>query len=252
MGLFDKMKAANMSLGDVESPDFPCCKIITKNNVPTIVAAAINMKVEDYPIYNENVVEFWIAGVGSTRTKYFILFKDGKRAVITQTIKTEKERKEQRGIRKFLAMAPIERFIYIKMPKTNATCSEEPIQSTQANKTVIEQEMTTQSVTKFDPVEQATSPQEIDNQKTEESKTTIAGDKKHEEKASIAKTKPTKKRINGIVVFVCDYYVRDENDKLVSIKSGDEAIIVKKNDDGSYAVKYKGVVLPSVPNMVLE
>lgn len=110
MSFLDKMKAANgFSLGRVESPDFPACALISKNNQLYITGASLNTKVDDYLVEDKNVVEFRIIGGGGNWAKYYILFKDGKSAVITQTITTEKRQRETS-----IRMAPIERFLKIK------------------------------------------------------------------------------------------------------------------------------------------
>ena len=110
MGFFDKLKAANgMSLGKVESPDFPCCSIIIKNGTPVIIDAAMNGNVEDYYIEEENVAEFSILAGGGTWVKYYIEFVDGKSAVVTQTVQDEIR---ERG--SHIKMSPLERYIRIK------------------------------------------------------------------------------------------------------------------------------------------
>ena len=131
MGFFDKMKAANgINLGNVESPDFPCCVIVPRKGVPVIISGALNIKMTDYPIENKNVEEFYLIGCGANWAKYYIRFKDGKSAIITQPVIMEK------GGAK---MASIERFVKVKMPKTNVGGGGTLVQSAPTKKASVEQ-----------------------------------------------------------------------------------------------------------------
>ena len=87
MGFLDMMKAANgMNLGDVESPDFPCGKIVIQSGVPVIINGAMGSGFDDYPIKQSNIKIFKLIGCGGTWAKYLIVFNDGKSAYITQDV----------------------------------------------------------------------------------------------------------------------------------------------------------------------
>ena len=134
MGFFDKMKAANgLSLGAVESPDFPACKILVKNGVPVIISGALNGPNIDYPIYQRNIRVFKVLGCGGDWVKYYILFKDGKCGVITSDVISEAKRREiaqgrQRGNGAFgtgITAAPLERYLKLVDPGQSSVPLEE-------------------------------------------------------------------------------------------------------------------------------
>ena len=54
MSFKDKMLAANgFNVGRIESPDFPCGKIIVKNDQLVIINAAMGKGFDDYEIHQE-------------------------------------------------------------------------------------------------------------------------------------------------------------------------------------------------------
>lgn len=206
MGFFDKMKAANgMNLGNVESPDFPCCSIVPKNGVPTIIGAAMNSKVSNYPIYNSKVEEFYILAGGGNWVKYYIKFTDGKSAVITQTMPTQGS---------VVSMASIERFISIKMPKSNN--SSVPVAQTPAFKNDTE-EVVDQAQTTSDSVDEDVKTEDV---------TPV------EEKVVV----PPK----DYALFMADYASKDADGHFVHIVRGTKAEIISINDDNTCTVVFNG------------
>ena len=108
----DKMKAANgLNFGDVNSPDFPNGTLIMKDGKLCVIPKALNQKWPDYYIEQSNVQYFKLIGCGGSWAKYYLKFKDGKRAVITQQVLTLKEQQAQ-GI----SMVSLETYLYLDEP----------------------------------------------------------------------------------------------------------------------------------------
>ena len=136
MSFAEKLAVANgMSLGKVESPDFPCCAVIVKGGIPTIIKASMNGGDVNYPIRKQNIVEFRILAGGGNWVKYYIEFKDGKNAVITQTVTTEAAKSS--GI----SMAPLERYIAIKERRSFPVSNEFNEEDVDVNEEEIEEEV---------------------------------------------------------------------------------------------------------------
>lgn len=109
MSFMDKLKAANgFNLGAIESPDFPCGKIIMSQGVPHIINGALNGRDYDVPIRQQNIKVFKLVGCGAGWAKYLLVFKDGKSGYITQDVLTDAQK---RGSGTTISIAPIERFI---------------------------------------------------------------------------------------------------------------------------------------------
>ena len=107
MGFMDKMKAANgLNFGRIESPDFPCGKIVMKEGKPWIINGAMNGPNFDRPIIQSDIRVFKLIGCGGEWAKYLLVFKDGKSGVITQDVLSDNQmRAKGSGVN----MAPIER-----------------------------------------------------------------------------------------------------------------------------------------------
>ena len=106
MSFLDKMKAANgMNWGEVESPDFPCCMLMYKNNRFYIMPGDMGGKIE-YLIEPSNIKVFKLIGCGGEWAKYRFVFKDGKSAIVTQEVYTQRQR---RAYGMNIRMAPLER-----------------------------------------------------------------------------------------------------------------------------------------------
>lgn len=116
MGFMDKMKAANgLNFGDVNSPDFPDGILIMKDKKLCIIPKAINANWPEYYIEQSNVDSLKLIGCGGSWAKYYIKFKDGKKAIITQPVLTQREQQAQ-GI----SMVSIETFLYLDEPSSSA------------------------------------------------------------------------------------------------------------------------------------
>ena len=109
MSFKDKMLAANgFNVGRIESPDFPCGKIIVKNDQLVIINAAMGKGFDDYEIHQENILVFKLIACGNCWCKYLIIFKDGKSGYVTQEYYTDREKKAY-GMK--VSMSPIERYL---------------------------------------------------------------------------------------------------------------------------------------------
>ena len=157
MGFLDKMKAANgLNFGDVESPDFPCCSLIMKQGKLCIIDRSMNGHVQDCYIEQKNVEEFRLIGCGGSWAKYYIRFKNGKSAIITQPVLTQAERQAQK-----ISMAPLERFLKITIPSNGPNVSH----NTQQPETILSVKTTNQTLE-----ENNVGAKEVDKQKGETAK----------------------------------------------------------------------------------
>lgn len=175
MGFFDKMKAANgLSLGAVESPCFPACKILVKNGVPVIISGALNGPDIEYPIYQKNIKIFKILGCGGDWVKYYILFKDGKNAVITSDVISEAKRKEiaqgkQKGaFGTGITAAPLERYLKLVDPQLNPCSGAVTIPMSEEQEIVEESEPPLEESYGEQEIEQDYSESEIEEESSEE------------------------------------------------------------------------------------
>ena len=109
MGFMDKMKAANgLNFGRIESPDFPCGKLVMKEKELWIINGAINGPNFDRPVRQKDIRVFKLIGCGGEWAKYLLVFKDGKSGVITQDVLSDNQIRAKGSS---VNMAPIERLI---------------------------------------------------------------------------------------------------------------------------------------------
>lgn len=78
----------------------------------------MNIDFPDYYIDQKKIVTFKLIGCGGSWAKYYIKFKDGKRAVITQPVLTQSERQQQK-----ISVVSLEQFLYLDDPMSGAFVS---------------------------------------------------------------------------------------------------------------------------------
>ena len=114
MNFKDKMKAAvGLNFGDVESPDFPGGILIVKEGKLCIIAKALNVNWPDYYVEQSNIEHLTLIGCGGTWAKYYIKFKDGKKAIITQQVLTQSQ-EPKNGV----SVASLERALFLDEPSS--------------------------------------------------------------------------------------------------------------------------------------
>jgi len=87
MGFLDSMKGANMNFGTVDSPDFNACYLAMKDDHFMITGAQAGT----YEFKKEDLKEFIVIASGAQWIKYKLVFKDGKKAILTSVINLQNQ-----------------------------------------------------------------------------------------------------------------------------------------------------------------